>query len=115
MLRLRLASLALASGLMFTLSGCCSFCEDGKFTFPRLFRSNSSSRIFGHGDGAECECHGSHLTGMMDAASMSGPGITMPAASSQAVPIPITNIPANQPPQIFKVPQASPTPYVPAH
>jgi hypothetical protein len=108
MLRLRLACLALASGLLFTLPGCCSFCEEGRL-FPRLFNHRSMSMPTG-----ECECHSAHLPPMMDAAAQ-GPILTPPAFPGQTVPIPITNLPANQPPQIFKAPQATPTPYVPSN
>ena len=112
MLRLRLASLALASGLLFTLPGCCSFCEEGRL-FPRLFHYSSMSRP-AHELPGECECHSAHLPQMMDAAGQ-GPILTPPAFPGQTVPIPITNLPANQPPQIFKAPQATPTPYVPSN
>jgi hypothetical protein len=108
MLRLRLAFLALASGLLFTLSGCCSFCEERPL-FPRLFSRSSMSRPTG-----ECECHSAHLPQMMDAAAQ-GPILTTPGGAGQTVPIPITNFPSNQPPQIFKTPQAPPTPYVPSN
>jgi hypothetical protein len=110
MLRLRLAFLALASGLLFTLSGCCSFCEDGRL-FPRLFHSDSTSL---HGTPADCECHSAHLPHMLDA-GVSGPVLPAPGWAGQTMPIPITSVPANQPPQLFKVPQAPPTAYVPAH
>jgi hypothetical protein len=112
MLRLRLAFLALASGLLFTLPGCCSFCEDGRL-FPRLFNHRSMSMPT-HGLPGECECHSAHMPPMMDAAAQ-GPILTAPGVAGQTVPIPITNFPGNQPPQAFKVPQASPTPYVPAN
>jgi hypothetical protein len=105
MLRIRLASLALASGLVFTLSGCCSFCEEGR-PFPRLFNHSAMSHPT-----AECECQSSHLPQMMG--DVQGPILTMPGATGQTVPIPITNIPPGQPPAVFKVPTASPTPYVP--
>jgi hypothetical protein len=108
MLRLRSACLALSGGLLFTLSGCCSFCEEGRL-FPRLFHYSSMSRPIG-----ECECHSAHLPQMMDAAAQ-GPILTTPGVAGQTVPIPITNMPANQPPQIFKAPQAPPTPYVPSN
>lgn len=118
MLRLRLASLALASGLLFTLSGCTSTCEDSRL-FPRLFRSSSMSQSAIQGMPGECDCqqgvHGAHqLPPMMDSASMPGP-MWSSQTGPNAVPIPITNIPANQPPQIFKIPQAQPTPFSPAH
>jgi hypothetical protein len=122
MRRLRLASLALACGLLSTLSGCCAFCEDGRM-FPRLFRSSSQRPILDrlHGNtgsiGAyhqpECDCqHGAH----MPAPDFQGGQIfTMPPTGMPVgpTPIPITNIPASQPPNILKVPQAAPTPYFP--
>ena len=113
MLRLRLASLALASGLLFTLSGCCSFCEDSRLV-PRLFnRSSMSCQNCGQPGG--CECHSPPMPHMMDPA-VQGPILTTPGGPGQTVPIPITNLPPNQPPPPnFRVPQASPTPYVPAN
>jgi hypothetical protein len=108
MLRLRLACLALAGGLLFTLSGCCSFCEEGRL-FPRLFNHCSMSRPNG-----ECECRSANLPQMMDA-PVQGPILTTPGVTGQTVPIPITNLPTNQPPQFFKAPQATPTPYVPSN
>ena len=117
MLRIRLASLALAGGLLFTMSGCCSFCEDGKM-FPRLFRSNSSTHSGTHsgmeGMPGGCDCHSAHMP-QMEGGMVHGPVLTNPGVVGSTVPIPITNIPANQPPQIFKVPQSSPTPYVPTN
>ena len=115
MLRSRLASLAVACGLLVTLSGCCSFCEDGRL-FPRLFKSNyqgaQAGSMFGH-RAPECECHqGPHMPGIFDTASKHGP-VLMTPASNPTMPIPITNVPTNQPPQIFKLPQAAPTPYIP--
>jgi hypothetical protein len=112
MLRLRLATLALASGVLFTLSGCCSFCENGQF---RLFPSRSSGYgAFSHPT-AECECHNAFMApppAMMSSAQ--GPVMTMPSTASATTPIPITNIPATtQPPSIFRVPSAPPTAYVP--
>jgi hypothetical protein len=109
MLRLRLASLALASGLLFTLSGCFSTCEDGRL-FPRLFRSNSAPV---YGASGECDCHSSRMPPITDTGAFPGQAFTMPAGSNPTMPIPITNFPSNQPPQILKVPQAQPTPFVP--
>ena len=106
MLRLRLACLALATGFVFTLSGCYSTCEDGRL-FPRLFRS---ARPTMHDD---CDCHNAHMPGpMMDPAAQ-GP-ILMPGATGSTVPI-IRNTPPGQPPQVFKVPTAPSTPYVPSN
>jgi len=110
MLRLRLACLALTGGLFFTLSGCCSVCEEGRL-FPRLFNNCSMSRPTG-----ECECRSAQLPPMMDTGAQ-GPILTTPGGAGQTVPmpIPITNVPANQPPPFFKAPQATPTPYVPSN
>lgn len=104
MLRLRLASLALASGVLFTLSGCYSMCDSGPL-FPRLFDRSSSYRPTSH---PECECHNSSF--MAPAPTMISQGSMTPSSPSQ---IPITNIPAGQPPMLFKTPNAAPTPYVP--
>jgi len=112
MLRLRLASLALASSLLL-LSGCSSLCEDGRM-FPRLFNRSSSRPAMT--EGVDCECHSSPWTKGVPMPMPLGQG-PFPApsmASNGTPPIPITNIPANQPP-IFKVPQAPPTVYVPAN
>lgn len=106
MLRHRLAFLALATGFLFTLSGCCSFCEDGRM-FPRLFNHSARS---GPAMQAECDCQNPHMM-MMDPALSKGPILTTPGST---VPI-ITNVPANQPPQVFKVPTAPTTPYVPSN
>jgi hypothetical protein len=112
MFRLRLASLALAAGLLVTMSGCCSFCEDGRF---RLFRSNSMSFTGSGGVSSECECHSAHLPPGMSSASLPGTMFPSQVSAGQTVPIPITNMPPSQPPQIFKVPQAAPTPYSPTN
>ncbi len=116
MLRVRLASLALACGFMFTLSGCCAFCEDGKL-FPRLFRSNHGGGLgllHGH-RGADCECApGGHMPPILGSAGQSGAIFTsVPSGSSSAIPI--TNIPVTQTPNAFKAPNAIPTPYVPSN
>lgn len=124
MLRRRLASLALALGLMFTFSGCAAFngngdCDDGGGRFFSRFFSNSGSRggLFhrnGNGNGVpvDCECNGGHMP------FMEGPTWTPPIPSGQTVPIPITTTPtATQnppPPHLFKLPNAAPTPYVPS-
>ena len=116
MLRLRLASLALASSLLLTLSGCCSFCQDGQL-FPRLFR-NTSWRGGGAvaTEGVDCECHRGHWPKGMEVPPGQGPFLAPPGASfAPPPPIPITNVPVAQPPQTFKVPQAPPTAYVPGN
>jgi hypothetical protein len=105
MLRHRLASLALATGLLFTLSGCFSTCEDGRL-FPRLFNSSSRS-----GPAMDCECHNALSPSVMMDPAAQGPILPGPGAN---VPI-ITTVPANQPPQRFnKVPTAPATPYAPS-
>ena len=110
MLRLRLATLALATGFLFTLSGCCSFYEDGRL-FPRLFNYSARSGPTMH---AGCECQDPHAPHMMMSPAAQGPLLPGSGATVHNVPI-ITNIPANQPPQVFKVPTAPTTPYVPAN
>jgi hypothetical protein len=115
MLRSRLASLAVACGLLITLSGCCSMCEDGRL---RLFsgsqRTGSSPGIFSHQQ-PQCECNQGHMPGIFDTTSSHGPVLMTPASSNPTMPIPITNMPTMQPPQVFKLPLAAPTPYSPAH
>jgi hypothetical protein len=104
--------MALACGFLITLSGCCSFCEDGKL-FPRLFRSNYSGPGLFQG-GAECECNSTPVPPIMDSAAFPSPSWS-PPRPNPSMPIPITNIPANQPPHLFKIPQAAPTPYAPTN
>jgi len=104
MLRLRMASLALASGVLVTLSGCTSTCEREPL-FSRLFDRSSS---YGSRSSAECECHNSFMGPTPTMMPSQGTMTTMP---SSATSIPITNIPQGQPPQLFK--NAAPTPYVP--
>jgi hypothetical protein len=130
MLRLRVASLAFAGSLLLTLSGCCSFCEDGRM-FPRLFHRTSNSQMMS--DGQNCECQrpgwqqgaGMPMGGVpMGGVPMGGmpmghgPFVPPPPATVAAPttnpPIPITNINPHAP-QLFKVPNAPPTAYVPAN
>lgn len=110
MLRLRLAFFALASGVLLTLSGCCAFCEDGRL-FPRLFPNH---RAFS-GRPGDCECMHPGAPPFVDGGVVQGPVLTPPPGiAGQTMPIPsITNVPATQPPQVFKVPQAQTTPYTP--
>lgn len=109
MLRLRLAGLALACGIAFTLTGCRSMCEEGRL-FPRLFNHNSMSPL--RWQGAECECHHGHMPPGFEAAH--GPVLVQPGTVGTTMP-PITNVPVtSQPPQVFKVPSAPATPYVPS-
>lgn len=117
MLRSRLAFLAVACGLLFTLSGCRLFSDDDR---PRLFGGNSrGAGVFSHRH-AECECNHGQMPGIFDTAQSHGPVLMTPTSSHPQMhppmPIPITNVPATQqPPNIFKIPQAAPTPYTPAH
>ena len=111
MLRLRLAYLALASGVLFTLSGCCSFCENGRFTlFP-----NRTAGYASYG-GADCDCHNTFMS-PAPTMMMQGPVTTMPmtATAQPQMPtqIPITDVPTTPRPQLFRVPNAPPTAYVP--
>jgi hypothetical protein len=107
MLRLRLACLALATGFVVTISGCCSSpCEDSRL-FPRLFNSGFRSGSSMRGD---CDCHNSMSPNMMMDPAAQGP-ILMPGATG-STPI-IKNAPLGTPPQVFKIPTATTTPYVP--
>jgi hypothetical protein len=104
MLRLRLAFLALASGVLMTLSGCYSTCDSGP-SFPRLFRSNRVP-VMSEGD---CGCdHAAHMPGVFDVPPGQGPFMGPPPAPISGA-IPITNLP----PIVTKVPQAPPAPYNP--
>jgi hypothetical protein len=120
MLRLRLASLALASGLLFTTSGCMSTssCDDGGRLFSRLFHSNSAPS---YGMPGECGCQtggapfAAPMPPIMDSASMPGPMWSSKSSKDgMPLPIPITNVP-NQPPQFPKNLLAQPTPFNPAN
>lgn len=125
MRRLRLASLALASTILLTVSGCASTnsCDDGggRF-FSRMFnRSSSSPGLFSRGNGgmfhggAECDCQQPGFPPGMMVPPGQGPFIgPMPhGVSNPNPPIPITNAHANQPP-FLKVPNAPPTAYSPS-
>src|SRR5262249_4597210 len=100
MLRLRLASLALATGFLVTLSGCMSTstsCNDGGCRiFQRLFNRTSNRGPTGHGD---CECQGGMLPFMLEPA-VQGPIRPGPTATGPGAPI-IRNMPPGQP-QVFK-------------
>lgn len=113
MLRLRMAGLALACGLLITLSGCATYNGssngDGGL-FPRLFRSSYRPGLFHNNKQIpECECQ------TMDA--FHGPVMTTPGFPPSPTQIPITTVPIttvpSNPPQILKVPQAPSTPYNP--
>ena len=98
MLRIRLASVAVALGMMFTLPGC--FFHDGPL-FPRI-----NNFFHGHHD-APCECHAGHLPPELHGQNgpiLMGPGQTMPT---------ITTVPAASQPNVFKGPSATTTPYFP--
>jgi hypothetical protein len=135
MSRLRLTSLALASGLLVNLSGCVSYNPCSEPLFPRL--STWVNRPVTHAAPAECECHSSHLTPGMDFGVMQGPvfpgtvqgpvfpgtvqGPVFPGTVQgpqmivpQPQQIPITNMPpVSQAP--FKTPQAATFPYSPTN
>lgn len=109
MLRLRLAYLALASGVLLTLSGCYSTCDEG-FTFPRLFRSNRPVIT----EGGDCPCmHGAGSPQAFDVPPGQGPFMGPPPAPMQGT-IPIMNPPPpNMPPITTRSPLAAPAPYNP--
>ena len=110
MLRLRLACLALASGMMVTASGCSTCCDSGPM-FPRL---SSSSWFAPRTPHADCECNSAYAPRMTEMPVGQGPFLVPPpTAVNQTMPIPITNIPPATPPQIMKVPPAPPTAYIP--
>jgi hypothetical protein len=121
MRRLHLASLAVASTLLLTLSGCASTsCDDGGRFFSRLFNRSSSSSMGGmhgggmYGGGADCECQRPGWPQGMSVPPGQGPFL-MPSTQSAANPtpaIPITN--THGQPSFLKVPNAPPTAYVPA-
>ena len=84
--------------------------------FPRLFPPRTTSYAPHTG---ECECHNSFMapppSAMVGMSSSQGPILTQPAAAStQTMPIPITNLPSGQVPQMFRYPNAPPTAYVPS-
>ncbi len=114
MLRLRLAFLALASGVLMTLSGCYSTCDSGP-TFPRLFRSN---RVPVMSEG-ECGCeHAAHMPSGFDVPPGHGPFLgPMPGPVPMSGPMPmsgpIMNPPPNLPPVVNKMQPAPPTAYTP--
>jgi hypothetical protein len=101
-----LAYLALASGVMITLSGCFSTCDSGSM-FPRL-----SSRYGLSGETGDCGCaHASHGAPVFDVPPGQGPFIGPPPAPVPG-PIPIGAQPP-LPPIVTKTPQAAPVPYFP--
>jgi hypothetical protein len=109
MLRLRLAFLALASGMLMTVSGCLSSnsCyQEREPIFHRLFRSNRPT-------GMDCECcqHGGQFPQTFDVPPGQGPFIG-PVPGAASGPIPITNTPGT-PPIINRIPNAAPTPFNP--
>lgn len=105
MLRLRSAYLALASGVLMTLSGCYSTCDSGPM-FPRLFTSNRYPVVT---EGGDCPCQRSaQMPQVFDVPPGQGPFIGPPPAPGA---IPLMNAPANMPPIVTK--QAAPVPYNP--
>lgn len=119
MLRLRSAYLALASGVLMTLSGCLNTnsCDSGGGMFPRLFRSARPTVVSGGVGGFDhdCECHSAHMPRTFDVPPGQGPFIGPPPAPMPptSAPIPITTIPNTAPPIITRSPVAVPTPYNP--
>jgi hypothetical protein len=118
MLRLRLAFLTLASGLLVTMSGCMNSnpCSQSRM-FSRLFGGTLTSRPSALAASSEdCECHNSYMPSSgipsgIEGGMMHGPQMIMPAPT----PIPTTSIPMSQAPPMFKIPQAAPLPYAPTH
>jgi hypothetical protein len=107
MLRLRLLSLALASGLLLALSGCASnnCCEERPSLFPRLFQHSLRPGAMP----ADCECHRANvIPGPEFPAPMPGP--LMPGATGVAVP---NGFPTNLPPKVINIPESPRTPYSP--
>ena len=108
MLRLRLILLALASGMLMTLTGCRSTsCDEGRL-FPRLFHNTSRARTT---EGMDCECQKPGWPAGVGVPSGQGPFIFPGAGMPSNPSIPITNV--NTPPSLLKVPSATPTPFVP--
>jgi hypothetical protein len=121
MLRLRLASLALASGLLLTASGCLSSsgcfsssgCDSSGPMFPRLFhRSESQSAMMG---GTGCECQRSAWPQGVEVPAGQGPFLMPGAVSTPPTSsIPIVNVPTGTPQSLpLKAPPAPPTAYFP--
>lgn len=112
MLRLKLAFWALASGVLVTLSGCRSACDEEPM-FPRLFRSNRYPVMT---EGGDCPCqHASGSPQLFDMPAGQGPFLAPPPAPAPPPPgaIPIMNPQGNLPPILNKGPQAVPVPYNP--
>ena len=113
MLRLRLLLLALASSMLMTLTGCrfsSNSCDEGPM-FPRLFQATSRLRnndAVGAVGGVGCECQTQGWPAGMGVPHGQGPFL-VPGSGNP--PIPITNV--NTPPSLLKVPNATPTPFVP--
>ena len=100
MFRIRLASVALALGLLYTVSGCSSCREP---LFPRV------SGLFNRSQETPCDCQGAGQLPPEFAAPMPAP---MLGQGGHSMPT-ITTVPTNsQPPQILKTP-ATTTPYFP--
>jgi hypothetical protein len=99
MLRIRLASVAVALGFLVTLSGCST--HDGPL-FPRVHD------FFVRPSETACECQAGNLPPEFAGQGpvLMAPGQTMPT---------ITTVPSSQPPQSFKAPSATTTPYFPGN
>ena len=110
MLRLRLAYLALASGVLMTLSGCYSTC-DREPMFPGLFRSNRVP-VMSEGD---CPCqHASQMPSVFDVPPGQGPFIGPPPGPG-VMSGPILTPPGSLPPVVNKMQSAPPTAYSPTN
>jgi hypothetical protein len=84
--------------------------------FPRLFSGSLMSRSSTHvGHGSDCDCQSSHMSPGAEFSTMQGmPVQGAPMVMPAPTPIPITNLPVNQPPSLLRMPsQAAPTPYIP--
>ncbi len=112
MRRFRMLSLFLASSFLFALTGCTSMCENCQL-FPRLFDRSAGRMVY---EGAECECARPTWAPGMAVPVGQGPfGVPPNGFPPTPTPIPITNVPSAPSPQLFKVPQAPPTAYVPTN
>jgi hypothetical protein len=107
MLRLRLAYLALASGVLMTLSGCYSSTCDRPPMFPNLFRSNRVP-VMSEGD---CPCqHAAQMPSTFEVPPGQGPFIGPPPGAMSG---PILNPQPGLPPVLNKMQSAPPTAYTP--
>ncbi len=111
MLRLRLAFLGLASGVLMTLSGCYSTCEREPL-FGGMFRSNRVP-VMSEGD---CPCqHAAQMPTVFDVPPGQGPFIG-PTPGPAVMSGPMLNPPPpGLPPVLNKMQPAPPTAYSPTH